>query len=64
MLFMLTIFVVLTVAAKLKKLRPFGLIAAAPVLGEDSRRKWQEFYHCQCDRVLVAWSSDRPAENK
>jgi hypothetical protein len=34
------------------------------VMGEDSRRKWQEFYHCQCDRVWWGWSSDRPSENK
>lgn len=32
----------------------------APVMGEDYRRKWQEFYQCECDRVWWAWSSDRP----
>ena len=32
----------------------------APVMGEDYRRKWQEFYQCECDHVWWAWSSDRP----
>ena len=32
----------------------------APVLGDNSRRKWQEFYQCQCELVWWAWSSDRP----
>ena len=32
----------------------------APVLGENYRRKWQEFYQCECDQVWWAWSSDRP----
>ena len=32
----------------------------APVMSEDYRRKWQEFYECECDRVWWAWSSDRP----
>ncbi|ACK71436.1 conserved hypothetical protein [Gloeothece citriformis PCC 7424] len=32
----------------------------APVLGEDYRRKWQEFYLCECEQAWWAWSSDRP----
>lgn len=32
----------------------------APVYTEDHRRKWQEFYLCQCDVVWWAWSNDRP----
>jgi hypothetical protein len=32
----------------------------SPVFTEDHRRKWQEFYRCQCDSVWWAWSSDRP----
>ncbi|NJL82998.1 MAG: hypothetical protein HC890_08670 [Chloroflexaceae bacterium] len=32
----------------------------APVLGEDHRRKWQEFYYCECQQSWWAWSSDRP----
>ncbi len=32
----------------------------APVTSENRTRKWQEFYHCQCDYVWWAWSSDRP----
>ncbi|ARI83567.1 hypothetical protein C789_4323 [Microcystis aeruginosa FACHB-905 = DIANCHI905] len=50
--------------AKAKEAQAVWINRRAPVLGEDSRRKWQEFYHCQCDRVWWAWNSDRPAENK
>jgi hypothetical protein len=32
----------------------------APVTGYDRRRKWQEFYQCQCETSWWAWSSDRP----
>lgn len=32
----------------------------SPVYGEDHRRKWQEFYRCECDTAWWAWSSDRP----
>ncbi|WP_019500609.1 hypothetical protein [Pseudanabaena sp. PCC 6802] len=32
----------------------------SPVYTDDRRRKWQEFYLCECDRVWWAWSSDRP----
>lgn len=32
----------------------------SPVFTEDYRRKWQEFYHCQCGTTWWAWSSDRP----
>ncbi|MBZ8179182.1 hypothetical protein [Oscillatoria salina] len=32
----------------------------APVMSEDYRRKWQEFYDCQCGKAWWAWSSDRP----
>ncbi|MBW4690572.1 MAG: hypothetical protein KME27_02265 [Lyngbya sp. HA4199-MV5] len=32
----------------------------SPVYTEDHRRKWQEFYECQCAKVWWAWSSDRP----
>ena len=32
-----------------------------PVMGEDYRRKWQEFYECQCGKVWWGWSTDRPA---
>ncbi|HIK32896.1 MAG TPA: hypothetical protein IGS17_05990 [Oscillatoriales cyanobacterium M59_W2019_021] len=33
----------------------------SPVYTEDHRRKYQEFYHCQCETVWWAWSSDREA---
>ena len=32
----------------------------SPVMTDNYRRKWQEFYQCQCDYVWWAWSSDRP----
>jgi len=32
----------------------------APVMSEDYRRKWQEFYECECTKVWWAWSTDRP----
>jgi hypothetical protein len=32
----------------------------SPVYTEDRRRKWQEFYRCECEAVWWAWSSDRP----
>lgn len=32
----------------------------SPVYSENNRRKWQEFYACQCGSVWWAWSSDRP----
>ncbi|QHV01288.1 hypothetical protein [Synechocystis sp. CACIAM 05] len=32
----------------------------SPVLGDDQRRKWQEFYQCECGQGWWAWSSDRP----
>ncbi|MBD1938145.1 hypothetical protein [Microcoleus sp. FACHB-68] len=35
----------------------------SPVYTEDHRRKWQEFYQCQCGCVWWAWSNDRPPSN-
>ncbi len=32
----------------------------SPVMTEDYKRKWQEFYQCRCSYVWWAWSSDRP----
>ena len=35
----------------------------APVYYEDYRKKWQEFYHCQCGSAWWGWNSDRaPSE--
>jgi hypothetical protein len=31
----------------------------SPVLVENRKRKWQEFYLCQCDRAWWGWSNDR-----
>lgn len=32
----------------------------SPVYTENHHRKWQEFYHCECNTTWWAWSSDRP----
>jgi hypothetical protein len=32
----------------------------SPVYSDDRRRKWQEFYKCNCGTAWWAWSSDRP----
>jgi hypothetical protein len=32
----------------------------APVLTENRRRKWQEFYDCNCGQSWWSWSTDRP----
>ncbi|MDZ8053081.1 MAG: hypothetical protein RMX68_003345 [Aulosira sp. ZfuVER01] len=32
----------------------------SPVMTEDHRRKWQEFYNCHCSFAWWGWSSDRP----
>ncbi|OKH26314.1 hypothetical protein [Chroogloeocystis siderophila] len=32
----------------------------SPVMTDNYRRKWQEFYQCRCGCVWWAWSSDRP----
>lgn len=32
----------------------------SPVYGNDHRKKWQEFYQCDCGTAWWAWSSDRP----
>ena len=33
----------------------------SPVMAENYRRKWQEFYQCHCGCVWWAWSDDRPS---
>ncbi len=36
----------------------------SPVLMENYRRKWQEFYLCECGQSWWAWSNDRqPTED-
>ncbi|MGB2925906.1 MAG: hypothetical protein WBB82_11450 [Limnothrix sp.] len=32
----------------------------APVTDSLHRRRWQEFYQCQCGSIWWAWSTDRP----
>ncbi len=32
----------------------------SPVFTEDYRKKWQEFYGCECGQVWWGWSTDRP----
>ncbi len=46
--------------APAKKAQRAWINRRAPVMGEDYRRKWQEFYQCECNQVWWAWSSDRP----
>jgi hypothetical protein len=33
----------------------------SPVNTPEGKRKWQEFYECDCEFVWWAWSSDRNA---
>jgi hypothetical protein len=37
---------------------------SAPVTDYNLRRKWQEFYQCQCGTAWWAWSSDRPSSER
>jgi hypothetical protein len=46
--------------ASAKEAKAVWINRRAPVMGEDYQRKWQEFYHCECDRAWWGWSSDRP----
>ncbi|MGF1492900.1 MAG: hypothetical protein ACFBSC_10705 [Microcoleaceae cyanobacterium] len=32
----------------------------SPVYIENQKRKWQEFYKCECGCPWWAWSNDRP----
>lgn len=32
----------------------------APVYTYSHKRKWQEFYHCDCGTAWWGWSTDRP----
>ena len=32
----------------------------SPVTDYNLRRKWQEFYLCECETAWWGWSSDRP----
>ena len=36
-----------------------GLTVVRP-LASKGRRKWQEFYQCECDTAWWGWSDDRP----
>jgi hypothetical protein len=31
----------------------------SPVQLENRRRKWQEFYHCECGKAWWGWSNER-----
>jgi hypothetical protein len=31
----------------------------SPILLENRKRKWQEFYHCECGTAWWGWSNDR-----
>ena len=32
----------------------------SPIVSEDYRRQWQEFYKCECGQSWWAWSGSRP----
>ncbi|MEM1427139.1 MAG: hypothetical protein AAGF75_11375, partial [Cyanobacteria bacterium P01_H01_bin.130] len=32
----------------------------SPVFMENYKRKWQEFYHCECGCAWWGWSNERP----
>ncbi len=35
----------------------------SPVYTENQRKKWQEFYHCECGTAWWGWSNERaPSE--
>ena len=40
--------------------RQVWLNRRAPVFTDGRKRKWQEFYLCECGTAWWAWSSDRP----
>ncbi|HAC64478.1 MAG TPA: hypothetical protein DCF68_13300 [Cyanothece sp. UBA12306] len=46
--------------SKASKAQQVWINRRSPVIGEDYRRKWQEFYHCECGQAWWGWSSDRP----
>ncbi|MBD0268578.1 MAG: hypothetical protein ICV77_09820 [Cyanobacteria bacterium Co-bin8] len=49
--------------AETSKAQSVWINRRSPVYTENHRRKWQEFYHCECSTVWWAWSSDRPVTN-
>lgn len=49
--------------AQASKAKNVWLNRRAPVTIDYGRRKWQEFYLCECDRPWWGWSSDRPPNN-
>ncbi len=42
------------------KARAVWINRRSPVYMEGYRRKWQEFYWCECGAAWWGWSSDRP----
>ncbi|VEP16045.1 conserved hypothetical protein [Hyella patelloides LEGE 07179] len=49
-----------TCKAQATKATKVWLNRRSPVTDYDLRRKWQEFYLCECETAWWAWSSDRP----
>ena len=49
-----------TCGAGSREAKQVWLNRRAPVFTDGRKRKWQEFYQCECDQVWWAWSSDRP----
>ncbi len=46
--------------ASASKAQNVWLNRRAPVTIENNRRKWQEFYLCECNAPWWGWSNDRP----
>ncbi|RMF26736.1 MAG: hypothetical protein D6756_03200 [Cyanobacteria bacterium J083] len=49
--------------ASVQKAKKVWLNRRAPVTIEGYRRKYQEFYQCECEQSWWAWSNDRPPTN-
>ena len=49
-----------TCQAKAAEAQQVWLNRRSPVTDYDLRRKWQEFYLCECQTSWWAWSTDRP----
>ena len=54
-----------TCQAKAKQAVSVWINRRSPVTDSNLKRKWQEFYLCECKAAWWSWNSDRPiAEEK
>lgn len=49
-----------TCGAAPAKAKQVWLNRRSPVYMENNRRKWQEFYNCECGCSWWGWSNERP----